>query len=342
MISSTIDNLRSKASGLLRRRMHSAVVLLYHRVIDLECDPQLLAVSPKRFDEQMRLIAREFNPISLMALSDCIRRGSVPDRTVVVTFDDGYEDNLINAKPILEKHDIPATVFVASGAVGGEREFYWDKLEDIFLTARVLPSELAIRIGNEECLWVLGNDVASYLQQSWDVLCPQVHSPHQSAYVALCDKLRPLSHDQQTVAIDRLCHWAGVDSGPRPTHRTMSTDQVRELVTGGLIEVGAHTIDHPILAALPIEEQRKQIGQSKADLQRMIGRPIHSFSYPYGTRSSYTQATVNAVVEAEFTCACSNFPDRLARGVDPYQLPRELVRDWGSARLLEEVGGLAA
>ncbi len=342
MISSTIDNLRGKALGLFGRSTQTAVILLYHRVVDLACDPQLLAVSPQRFDEQMRLIAKEFHPMSLQELSRCVRRRAVPGRAVVVTFDDGYEDNLTIAKPILEKHQIPATVFVASGAVGGRREFYWDKLQDIFLRDRALPGELAITLGDEDCRWVLGVEACGYSQHRWDVLSAQPQGVRQSAYMSLCDKLRPLPYDQQSAALDSLCRWAGVSAESRSTHRTMTADQIRRLASDGLVEVGAHTIDHPILATLPLEEQRRQIRQSQDDLQRLISQPVQAFSYPYGTRSSYTQATVEAVTDAGFTCACSNFSGVLGRSDDPYQLPRMLVRDWDGARLLKEVGAQAA
>lgn len=342
MISTTIDNLRGKALGLLRRPAPDAVVLLYHRVVDLESDPQLLAVSPDHFEEQMRLIANDYRPMSLQDLATCVRRGSVPDRAVVVTFDDGYEDNLAIAKPILEKYQVPATVFVASGAVGSDREFYWDKLEDIFLFDRGLPSELILSIEGEELRWSIGGEAGGYTDLSWNALSPKPMSRRQSIYLELCDRLRPMAHDLQAAILNDICEWAGISPLSRETHRTMTADQVRQLTSGGLVEVGAHTIDHPILATLSINEQRRQIQQSRDDLQAMVGQPVQGFSYPYGTRSSYAQATIDVVCDAGFTCACSNFTGGLGRGADPYQLPRMLVRDWAGDRFLQEVGAIAA
>ncbi len=341
MLTLTLDNLRSKALGLLRQTSPGARVLLYHRVTDLTCDPQLLSVSPKRFDEQMQLIARSYQPISLRYLWACVRRGDVPHRAVVVTFDDGYEDNLTIAKPILERHGIPATVFVASGSVGGDRAFYWDKLEDIFLSDRMLPEELNITIGQEQYRWSFAGETDGYHNAGWSALSPTT-TRRQAAYVSLCDKLRPLPYDRQQPLINELCQWASASPSARPTHRAMTAEQLRQLVDGGLIEVGAHTIDHPILAKLTDSEQRRQIRQCKDDLERIIDQPVQSFSYPYGTRSSYTLDTVAAVRDAGFDCACSNFPGKGRRGTDPFQLPRVLVRDWAGDRLLQEVGRAAA
>jgi peptidoglycan/xylan/chitin deacetylase (PgdA/CDA1 family) len=341
MLIDTIDNLRGKALDLFRRTGAGAMVLLYHRVAELDRDPQLLSVSPERFDEQMRMIARAYQPISLRYLASCVRHGGIPSRAVVVTFDDGYEDNLTFAKPILERYKVPATVFVASGVVDSDREFYWDKLEDIFLSDRALPHRLDITIGSKVMGWDFNGETSGCGDTSWNALMPAV-TQRQAAYLSLCDMLRPLPANQQQSLIDELCRWANISASARPTHRAMTAEQVCLLAEGGLIEIGAHTVDHPILATLTPGEQRRQVLESKLELERMIDQPVLSFSYPYGTRSSYTPETEAAVRSAEYECACSNFPGTANRGTDPLQLPRVLVRDWAGDRMLQEIGRAAA
>lgn len=340
MLSATVNNLRGKTRNLLRRREPGAVVMLYHRVAALSGDPQLLAVSPDRFDEHMRLIARDYQPISLSWLASCMRRGDVPERSVVVTFDDGYADNLTYALPILAKHGVPATVFVATGNLDRASGFYWDKLEDIFLTGRDLPERMAIAHEGETIAYAIepsglgdGDD--------WNALAEPV-TRRQRVYLALCDKLRPMPPAAQRSVMGELCAWAGVSPEARPTHRVMTGAQLRELAASPLIEVGAHTIDHPILATLPREEQHRQITQSKATLEAVTGRPIVSLSYPYGTRSSYTDETTALVAGAGFDCGCSNFPGSVGRSADPYQIPRVLIRDWSGDRVMQELKGAAA
>lgn len=338
MLTSTIDNLKGKALGLVRRAGPGAAVLLYHRVVDIDNDPQLLAVSPRRFDEQMRRLAEGFHPISLTRLVSNIRKADVPRNAVAVTFDDGYFDNLTHALPILEAHGIPATVFVATGTIGGARGFYWDKLEDLFLTGRDLPQRLSITIDDEACDWTFHENQSSRTDTQWNALSPAA-TQRQSAYLTLCDKLRPLPGDRQQTHIDELCAWAGVGTDARLTHRAMTSEQLRELSDSPVIEIGAHTIDHPILTMLPIEDQQRQIAQSKETLERITGKPVLSFSYPYGTRSTYTTDTADAVAEAGFTCACSNFQGVVRRATDPYQMPRILIRDWAGDRMLREMRG---
>lgn len=341
MLSVAINNLRGKTLDLLHRPSAGAVVLLYHRVTDLNSDPQLLSVSPERFDEHMRLISQAYQPITLQQLASCIRRGDVPAHSVVVTFDDGYADNLTHARPILEKYQVPATVFVATGNIDQPRGFYWDKLEDIFLTGRDLPERLSINLNGETYSGLSQADRASRADANWDALSP-AQTPRQAMYLSLCDKLRPMSADDQQSAINELCAWANICTDARPTHRVMTSSQLRDLSDSSLIEIGAHTVDHTLLATQPGSEQLGQINDSKTTLEAIIDKPVDSFSYPYGTRSSYTADTAALVADAGFTCACSNFPGVANRSSDPYQIPRVLVRNWAGERMLKELKGACA
>lgn len=110
-------------------RGRGAVILVYHLVADLDRDPFRIAVSPDVFDAQMEVIATRYRPQMLAELSNGLATGALPPRSVAVTFDDGYANNLTAALPILEAWSVPATVFVSTGYVGGSREFWWDELE---------------------------------------------------------------------------------------------------------------------------------------------------------------------------------------------------------------------
>jgi peptidoglycan/xylan/chitin deacetylase (PgdA/CDA1 family) len=127
------------------------------------------------------------------------------------------------------------------------------------------------------------------------------------------------------------------ESNADADHRPLSADEVLKLAEGNLIEIGAHTMTHPVLSNLAIAEQRTEIFKSKTFLEKILQRPISSFAYPYGARSDYTRDTVSIIEEAGFDCACSNFPGFVRKGADIYELPRVLVRDWDGREFIRRL-----
>lgn len=112
------------------------MILMYHRIADLESDLWKLAVTPEHFSEHLELLRRSFGVIALRKLVENLRAETLKPNSIVITFDDGYRDNLHTAKPLLESAGLPATVFVASGYVDSERDFWWDELEQLLQTER--------------------------------------------------------------------------------------------------------------------------------------------------------------------------------------------------------------
>jgi peptidoglycan/xylan/chitin deacetylase (PgdA/CDA1 family) len=111
----------------LRARHSGGVAILgYHRVHTGGPDPLQLSVSPAAFEEHLAVLVRTTRPMRLAAVRDALASAAVPGRAVVLTFDDGYADNLYVALPLLERFDVPATVLVTSAARG--EEFWWDRL----------------------------------------------------------------------------------------------------------------------------------------------------------------------------------------------------------------------
>ncbi len=112
-----------------RLRSRDALILLYHRVTALANDRWSIAVTPAHFAEQMEVLRRRTTIVPLSALDSVAARPNAPGAMMLVTFDDGYADNLYEALPVLQRFDIPATVFVSTDAVVQAREFWWDDLE---------------------------------------------------------------------------------------------------------------------------------------------------------------------------------------------------------------------
>lgn len=327
---SFIERVRRTGRRLLRRLSRRAVILLYHRIAAIRPDPYRLAVQPQHFAEQLEVLRKRAHPIPLASLATALRRGSLPPRAIVVTFDDGYADNLYHAKPLLERTDVPATAFVTSGDLDRMREFWWDRLERILLDTPRLPDELSLRISGESRAWSLDLTTAAYgsvnaeLHRSWSLEDGGTQTPRHALFRELYALLRGSSHDERESTLAHLQLWAGSTDAPRASHRALLGEELLRLADGELVEIGAHTVTHPALASLPLEAQRAEIVGSKNQLEHILGRRVTSFSYTHGSRNT---ETVRAVREAGFLCACSSTPAAVWSGADIYQLPRIEVRD---------------
>lgn len=333
MTSRAVGAFRRIAQSVRNKFVRPAVILLYHRIAELPTDAQLLCVTPRHFEEHLEILRKEYSLMGLQELFQVYQQGSLPQRAVVVTFDDGYFDNLTNAKPLLERYDIPATVFVTTGYIGSEREFWSDELERILLQPGRLPQTLSLTINGRPFEWTLGkaafcSEKVYERHRAWNVLKQNLLGPRQLLYVELHRLIRPLGDQEQRRVLDVLLAWAGAQPLVRATHRTLSANEVVCMAEGKLIDIGAHTVTHPVLSAFPPAVQRTEIRGSKARLEDMLGRSVTSFAYPYGFRSDYSADTVAAVKQAGFDCACSSYQDIVWRGSDRFQLPRVIVFDW--------------
>jgi peptidoglycan/xylan/chitin deacetylase (PgdA/CDA1 family) len=329
-----VGRLRRYAARIRRQVTGSALILLYHRVAEISADPQLLCVTPKNFSEQMRVLRQFGEPLALSELVTRGRNRDLPRRGIVITFDDGYADNLHNAKPILDYFKVPATVFVAAGHVGDDREYWWDELERILLQPRRLPETLTLQVDGAQREWRLGKS-STYTEEDWRVhrgwnVRESAPTERHRLYLALHRLVRPLPVGKRDQVLEDLRSWAGCPVGSRATHRPLDASELHTLASGGLVDVGAHTVNHPVLAAVPVDVQAKEIAQSRHLLEQMLKRRVISFAYPFGGVSDYASDSVMAVRNAGFESACSNYPGLVDQRSDWFQLPRFLSGDWNA------------
>lgn len=307
------------------------LILLYHRVTTVSGDPHALCVTPRHFSEHMEILRKCGRPMCLEQLARELQNGRPLRRALVVTFDDGYADNLHQAKPMLERYDVPATVFVTAGYVGHAREFWWDRLERLVLHSDRLSGTLGGRVNGQ--LWE--SRTAARLvegvpptRQPWALVAGGDVSQRQRLHRVLWRLLRPVPNGEREMRLADLVPGTAGRLEPRETHRPLSTEELVRLGEGRLVEIGAHTMTHPVLSALPTTAQRTEIERSKIILEEILGRPVTSFSYPYGDRPDYTEDTVSIVRGAGFVCACSAIASAVRPNISVFELPRVLVQDW--------------
>ena len=301
-------------------RPSGVAVLCYHRIAEPEVDPWGLCVSPQHFDAHLAALRRWGPVFSLAEVAHALRAGRLPRRAAVVTFDDGYADNLHAALPLLERHGVPATFFVATGMLGGMREFWWDELERLVLRA-VLPDPLRLEIGAETHEWATGEPAPTPpMWRAWEA----PPSPRHALYYALWAMLIERTEEERTAALAALRTLIPSHAEARPSHRTMTEEEVVTLARSPLVEVGAHTVTHPALPTLEPARQREEVAESKGMLEALLGRSVMAFAYPYGRGGADARA---AVAEAGFASACTTEHEPLRAGADSLAVPRFQVLD---------------
>jgi peptidoglycan/xylan/chitin deacetylase (PgdA/CDA1 family) len=314
------------------------LILMYHRISEPDLDPWGLSVSPDHFAEQLEVIKKYFYPLGMQEFLGHLQRGRVPNRSIVITFDDGYVDNLHHAKPLLERSDVPATIFLVTEAIVEERNFWWDELEWALLQPVTLPDWLELKVNSSKYEWQLG-DARRYRlrdrqkdrqRRPWDA----IPGTRLAFFYLIWQRLLELSKPERLEALDAIRAWAGASNDPPRGDRALSKDEVNVLGEGGLIELGAHTITHPSLKLLSTSQQMEEISGSKAQLENIIGHPVISFSYPHG---EYSLETIELVQRAGFHGASTTNFKCVKPGADPFQLPRFQIDDWSGEELLRRL-----
>lgn len=316
MIGRATRRLRANLAAVGERWVPRPAILLYHRVAADGPDPFGLCVSPAHFAEQLQVLAAEHEPVSLGELAARVRAGEATRREVALTFDDGYRDNLVAALPLLQRHGIPATFFVVSGQLGSERGFWWDRLAAAFLHDRRLPSRILVPIGDQ--VEVVDSSMSRRMQA--------LHRLHE--------RLMVLPPDVRDVALSAIFEACGPGCDPKAAE-VLTASEVRSIAGHPHMEIGAHSVTHPVLTRLGAEERRAEIRKSRDDLQAVVGRPIHAFAYPYGYLDDDTVRDVRGE-GIEYACTC--VPKRVGRMQDPLRLPRLEARNCGAVEFRRALG----
>ena len=233
--SSEPNRLRSASRQTGSSAAPKALILMYHRVAKGGVDPWSLCVSPEHFAQHLEVLRKYTQPMRLQEFLVALDSGNIARNTSVVTFDDGYADNLLNAKPLLERYNIPATVFLTTGYLGQNREFWWDELERILLRPGTLPKMLKLNIAGTAYQWDLG-EAASYSEEHWqrDRSWKTEEDPpstRHALYVALWKLLQPLPDSEEQYVLHQLRAWAHIPGG--------CTIDSSSAVAGGSRGVGA-------------------------------------------------------------------------------------------------------
>jgi len=283
-------------------------VLIFHRVLR-EPDPLFPdEMHAQRFDAVCGWIKTWFNVLPLDQAVTHLKAGTLPARAACITFDDGYADNLHVAVPILQRHGLTATFFIATGFLDGGR--MWN--DTIIETVRRCDDLSALSGGLP--VVVTGDS-------------PTV-ADRRSTITALINQIKYLPVAERVAVTEQLARSVQANL---PQDLMMTSSEVKTMRRSGMT-IGAHTVSHPILARLTDDAAHREIGDSKRFLETLLGERIGLFAYPNGKAGEdYSAQTVAVVRGLGFDAAVSTEWGCSGLGDDAFQIRR--FTPWDSSRV---------
>lgn len=285
----------SIASGIGKQK--KLFILIYHRVIDEPDFMRPREVDKKTFHWQVQLLKKYFNVLPLADALEKMSSNTLPSRAVCITFDDGYADNYLNAQPILNQHQLLATFFIASGYLDGGRMWNDTIIETLRLYAEKKLDLTKIHLGMYDT--VTEKDKAQAAQQ-------------------IILKIKHLQAEQRTEYTEYIATF--VEN--LPDNLMLTSEQLLKLHKSGM-EIGGHTVTHPIMAKIPPEHLQQEITDNKETLEFLLKVPIRFFAYPNGKpKQDYLPEQVELIKKSGFKAAVSTQWGVADKNTDKYQLPR--------------------
>lgn len=273
-------------------------VLIFHRVLPRADELHDDLPDAAAFDRTMAWVVRWFN---VLPLDQAVRRwteGSLPARAAAITFDDGYADNLTEAVPVLRRHGLPATFFITTGYLDGGRMWNDTVAESL---RRCRHAELDLED--------LG--LGRHALADWPA--------RRRAMAQLLGRIKYLPQAERQQVVDTIARRTGATL---PDDLMLSTPQLRALRDAGM-QIGAHTLTHPILARQTPDAAREEIAGGKLRLEALLQQPVTLFAYPNGVPGrDFLPMHAAMVREAGYEAAVTTAAGAANARSDRFQLPR--------------------
>lgn len=307
----------------LRRKLRGrAVVLTYHRVLPAERSAEsfsadAIVVTPPTFRRQMQLLKRLFTPLSADQFAKALAAGQLPDGACVVTFDDGWYDNLEYALPILRETAVPAVLFVATDYIGSDNCFWQERLSRALSAARRIPehsSGLFAELGAPGLL-----DASLTLEQvklAIRAIVDHYKAQPQAAIDALVQR------------VERLLQDAGAAVERQHPDRFLSWEQVGQLGSSGWVAIGSHCCTHTPLTKLDADAVQIELHRSREIIRKRTGIDPADLAYPNGDHDAHI---AKAVRDSGYRCAYTTLRGWVEPAADAFRLRRINIHEHSTA-----------
>ena len=280
------------------------VTLLYHGVTAGDSNKSLndLHVPAKRFRQQMHWLRKKFTPISLdQALAGLAGRATLPRRPVLVTFDDAYRNNLEVAWPILQEFGIQPTLFVPTQFISSSRSYWGEELEN--------------QIGATRALGV------PFQNQWYGLRTPEERREAFRKISPALKRLDPSARERAWAELEAQFARSGDAKSPQAGEARLTWEELGTLHQQG-VTLGSHTLSHPLLPGLPVDEIQQELEGSKSELEARLGTPVQAFAYPNG---DWDPEVRQRVEQAGYACAFTTQPGSNGVHTDRFLLHRMTI-----------------
>ena len=281
-----------------RRRQPSARILYFHRVNE-EGDPFLGSISTRLFEQEMRFVARHYRVVSLAEAARRLAHGEPAEPVVAITFDDGYQDNYLNAFPVLQRYGLPATIFLTTGSLDSRERLWFEQLS--LAVKRTSRAYIDLEIDVPRRLWT------------------RTEAERLAAKDQIIALVRGLPDAERRRWVSEILAYL---DAPRDREDTMLTwDQVRFMNQRG-IDFGGHTVTHPFISRLSPEQVLWEVSECKRRIEEELQVPVHHFAYPNGRDGDFEEWNKQVLKDAGYRVAASTLWGVNYPGTDPMELRR--------------------
>ena len=286
--------------------MRRIAILAYHRVNDALDDLNFTAVNLNNFKMHMEYIKKNYDVIGIKELSHYIELDGRD--TIVLTFDDGYEDMYLNAVPVLKKFELPATFFITTKNIDISSENWTDYILRALFHGTQYKSSFCIKEGRFRGYWKTESlydrvDLYHILRKIYEIA----------------------TQDEKEYINNLLIQWSGLSNDGRASRKILTKNEIQEIAKINGMTIGVHTVSHPFLDSLRDEIQQKEIEESKQQLERVLEKTMDYFAYPFGR---YNKNTLRILQKLGFNMAFTTERKLVDKNDNLLELPRFGVKNY--------------
>lgn len=280
---------------------NKVTIMLFHKVPDFTDPMAPYEADLAGFEYIIDFIRSRYRIISMRDALCRMRKGKLPNGCVCLTFDDGYADWTTGVVPMLMKKQVPATFYITTGQFGGQPLWHERIRSSVSMAARPVSGIAGLTVDLP---------IATSVEK-------------QKTVIVLEQALKYQTLAYRETQLKLLEAQTGSDPASLPR---MNADQVREIHACGF-EIGAHSVEHPILSMCSEEEARRELVNSRATLEQIIDAPVLGLAYPNGRNRDFSAAHIRLAREAGYDYAVSTEPGSMTQQTPLFQIPR--FTPWG-------------